>query len=271
MGRKVELGRMSWAEVAAIDMKSSVVLLPIGVLEQHGPAGPMGADYVLAERVAVETATRLDQVYVAPTLTYGYSPTFQGFAGNLGLPYDVFKAHLKAVVERLVEVGWRRIIYVNSHAGNDVVCEQVAREMRVKHGLVMAHLSPWQISMHVSKDMYKDVKGSFGHGAEPTISTMMALFPGDVDRAKLVADKPKTLPGFEASAARGVTFKGFQVGLYLETEIFTKTGTSADPAEASPEKGEEVLRRIVDFCVEFIPKYQSLVSESFDQDGRFRG
>lgn len=270
MGRKIELARMSWKEVAGIDMKSSVVLLPVGVLEQHGPAGPMGTDYVLAERVAVETAARLDGVYVAPTITYGYSPTFQNFAGNLGLPYDIFKAHLAAVVERLVACGWRQIIYVNSHAGNDVVCEQVAREMRVKHGLVMAHLSPWQIAMHVCRDLYQDVKAAYGHGAEPTISVMMALFPDDVDRAKLVADKNRTFPGFEASAARGVTFKGYQVGLYVETDIITATGTSADPAEATPEKGAEALRRTIEYCVEFIPKYRTLVSEQFDENGRFR-
>jgi creatinine amidohydrolase len=265
MARKVELGRMSFTEVEAITHSQAIVLLPIGVLEQHGPAGPMGADYVLAERVAVESAAQLADVYVAPTITYGYSPSFQSFAGNLGLPFEVFKAHLSAVVERLIACGWRNIVYVNSHAGNEAACEQVAREMREKHGVVMAHLFPWRIAMHFCRDMYEDVKAAYGHGAEPTISVMMALFGADVDPAKLVADKSRPLPGFTASTAKSVTHEGFEVGLYLETEILTATGTSADPAEATPAKGEEALRRIVNYCVSFLPAYRKLVTEQFSR------
>lgn len=269
MARKVELRCMSFKEVEAVDRSKAVLLLPIGVLEQHGPGGPMGADNVLAERVAVETAARLPEVYVAPTITYGYSPTFQHFAGNLGMPFEVVKAHLRAVVERLIACGWRNILYVNGHQGNDPACEQVAREMRTEHGVVMGQLVPWRIAMHVAKDLYTDWKVSFGHGAEPTISVMMALFGDDVRKDLLVADRVKTLGGFEKSNAKSVTLDGFEVGFYLETEIFTTTGTSADPAEASPEKGQKILDRVVDFCTRFVPRYHSLVLNKFDERGRY--
>lgn len=268
--RKVELARLAFSEVAEIDMQSAVLLLPMGVLEQHGPGIPMGTDYVFAERVAIETARRLDNVYVAPTINYGYSPTFQNFPGNLGLPYDIFTAHLRAVLERLVACGWRHIVYVNSHAGNEPACEQVAREMRERYGLTMAHLFPYRMAGEFCRDLYDDPKSTYGHGGSSTGSVAMALFGSDVRLDRLEKGRPRgPLPGFEASTAKSVTFKGFTVGLYVDTEMLTANGVSGDPRDTSRERGEETIRRIVNYCVEFLPVYRELVTRHLHERGHY--
>jgi creatinine amidohydrolase/Fe(II)-dependent formamide hydrolase-like protein len=62
--RKVRLQDMTSAEVMERFADKPVVLLPFGAQETQGPHVPMG-DFVLADRLASEVATRADCV-VAP-------------------------------------------------------------------------------------------------------------------------------------------------------------------------------------------------------------
>src|SRR5258708_38132881 len=72
--RKVQLALMSFREIAAIPKDRAVLLLPIGCVEQHGPAGFTGADTMLAEYLCQRAAEALEDVHVAPPLWYGYTP-----------------------------------------------------------------------------------------------------------------------------------------------------------------------------------------------------
>jgi creatinine amidohydrolase len=251
---------MTWKQVEAIDKSKAVVLLPIGVLEQHGPGGPMGIDYILAEHLSVEAAKRLDDVYVAPTIAYGHSPSFMGFAGTISIRIQTLQALIEDVIDGLFAHGFRYIIMVDNHGGNEVACEQAALAVRKRHGITLANLYPWRLANHVSPDLYRDPRRAFGHGAEPTISVAMALLGDDVDRDALVAGRNVPLPGFESSGSTKSRFKGFDVGLYVDTREVNSTGAAGDPAEASKEKGQEILRRMIDYFVEFIPTYRSLVT-----------
>lgn len=271
MSRKTELARMTFREAEQVDRSRAILLLPMGVLEQHGPGIPMGVDYVFAERVALQAAERFDDVYVAPTINYGYSPTFQNFPGNLGLPFDVFAAHLRAVVERLIACGWRNIVYVNSHAGNEPACEVVAREMRAKYGTTMAHLFPYRIANLFGKELLKEPKTSMGHGGSQTASIALALFGDDVRTDWLEAPTKRPLPGFEASTGGASTLNGFAVGLYVDTEDVAPNGVSGNPVETSLAVGEGMVACVVDYCVAFLPKYRDLVNTHLDERGHYRG
>lgn len=60
--RKRQLALMTSGEVAAIAKEEAVLLLPIGCVEQHGPAGYTGADTILAEYVCRQAADALENV-----------------------------------------------------------------------------------------------------------------------------------------------------------------------------------------------------------------
>lgn len=111
-----ELGGLTWPEIPSA---GSVLVVPIGSLEQHGPHLPLDTDARVAAVVARRAVERLGrgEVFLAPALPYGASGEHEGFPGTV----SIGTAALELV---LVELGrsasrWaERIVFVNGHGGN---------------------------------------------------------------------------------------------------------------------------------------------------------
>lgn len=68
--RSYELNHLSWPEVRIFLERDPRLILPVGALDHHGPHLPLGANTLIAERVALTLSTRL-RIVVAPTFHYG--------------------------------------------------------------------------------------------------------------------------------------------------------------------------------------------------------
>lgn len=78
---KVLLSEMSWVEAKEYFFKNDTVILPIGSTEQHGPASPLGTDFLIAKAIAEETAKR-SSVACLPVIPFGVSSHHKQFWGN---------------------------------------------------------------------------------------------------------------------------------------------------------------------------------------------
>ena len=96
--RKWNLTLMNSGEIGAIAKDDALLLLPVGCVEQHGPVGFTGADTYLAEYVCHRAAERLEGVYVAPPLWFGYTP-YTSFAGTVSLRLHTLEAVVQDVIE----------------------------------------------------------------------------------------------------------------------------------------------------------------------------
>ena len=84
---------LSVPEIERLDRDRTVLLLPIGSIEQHGRHMPLGTDTMIAMSVCRAAAERLpDQVAVLPPPWYGYSPHHMRFAGTMTLKAETFMA-----------------------------------------------------------------------------------------------------------------------------------------------------------------------------------
>ena len=92
------------------------IVLPVGSTEQHGYLS-VGADAILAERVAVEAAEPLG-IPVLPALPFGVTPYFAAFPGSPSLKSGTYLAVIGDLLESLTDQGFRRIAVVNGHGGN---------------------------------------------------------------------------------------------------------------------------------------------------------
>jgi creatinine amidohydrolase len=256
---KVELEKMSWTEVRDLDREKTVMLIPIGTVEQHGPAGILGSDYVVAYRFSAQVAEASRDLAVTPPVCYGLSHSFKHFPGTLSIRPSTLEALLRDVCEALISHGFKKLIFVNSHAGNEPSCENVAREILDTHGITMGLVFPWRLSMHLGRDLYENPAKSFGHGAEPTISVMMHLFPGQVDESRLAAGTTKPTGSLKTLSASKVEYKGYPLGLYRYTEAVNELGASADPEGASAEKGKIIFERMVEYGVGAIDELRKFI------------
>jgi creatinine amidohydrolase len=117
----IRLAERTWREAArlAADPRS-VVLLPLGAIEQHGPHLPLLVDWLGAEELARRVAPYLRRAgfrpLLLPGLPYGASPLARGFAGTIGLSTRTLIAVVTEILGALATQGFRRFVLANYQA-----------------------------------------------------------------------------------------------------------------------------------------------------------
>src|SRR4249920_2966191 len=108
---------MNWMQVEARLSDDDRAVLPIGSTEQHAYLS-LATDSLLAERVATEAAAPL-HVPVFPVLAYGITPLFTAYPGTVTLSAETHARVVLEVLESLERSGFRRLLIVNGHGGNE--------------------------------------------------------------------------------------------------------------------------------------------------------
>jgi creatinine amidohydrolase len=106
----------NWMQIESYLERDSRVVLPIGSTEQHAYLS-LCVDAILSEAVAVDAAAPLG-VPVYPALPYGLTPYFMGFPGTISLRIETYVAVVKDMLDSLAHHGFKHILIVNGHGGN---------------------------------------------------------------------------------------------------------------------------------------------------------
>lgn len=113
------VANMNWRDVEAAAAQDPRCILPIGSTEQHAQLS-LCVDMILAERVATEAAAPLN-IPVFPVLPYGLAPYFDAFPGTISLRVETLMAVVRDIIASLHLAGFRQILIVNGHGGNNPV------------------------------------------------------------------------------------------------------------------------------------------------------
>lgn len=112
-----------WDELTAGDWPKAqeraayTCILPIGILEKHGPHVPLGSDLIMAREWSARAA-RQEYVVVFPDFFYGQIYEAKHQPGTFALPSRLVWELLDATVEEIARNGFRKIVIVNGHGGN---------------------------------------------------------------------------------------------------------------------------------------------------------
>ena len=131
---------MSWADVAAYLEHDDRAVVPLGCTEQHAGLS-LATDSILAERVATEAAEPLG-VPVFPVLAYGITPGFLAYPGTVSLRVETYARLLRDVLDSLAGQGFRRVLLVNGHGGNQPA-HTVAAEWQADGGAASVKVHNW--------------------------------------------------------------------------------------------------------------------------------
>lgn len=215
------LAAMRWPEI-----EPAVVLVPVGSLEQHGPALGLATDALVAAHVTRRAASEMDRrdrsFVVAPTVSYGASGEHEDFPGTISIGHEAL--HLM-----LLELGrsacrWATgVVFVNGHGGNVASLVSAVSQLR-QEGRGVA----WTSCRASDLD---------AHAGRSETSLMLALAPDTVARDKLV-------PGCTDPVASLMS--------RLRTEgvrAVSPTGVLGDPTTATAAAGRRILAEMVDRLV----------------------
>ena len=104
--------------VEAIRLSQSVCVLPIGIIEKHGPHLPLGTD-LLDVRFAVINAVQQEYAVVFPEYYFGQIFEAQQQPGTVAYSLGTQLALLQETVKEMARNGCKKVLIVNGHGGNE--------------------------------------------------------------------------------------------------------------------------------------------------------
>jgi creatinine amidohydrolase len=133
---------LSWIDVEKYLQNDDRLIMVLGACEQHGYLSLL-ADSKIPMALA-DAASQKSGVLVAPVVNFGVSPYFVDFPGTLSLRTSTFLELVEDLVRSAHHHGFKRILVLNGHGGND---SARARLYEVTNTLPQLHLvwySWWQ-------------------------------------------------------------------------------------------------------------------------------
>ncbi|MFC4451291.1 creatininase family protein [Halorussus aquaticus] len=224
----------------------SVVVVPVGSIEQHGHHLPVATDTLLADAVAHRGAERAGDdvpVLVTPPVWSGFSPHHTSLGGTLTLELEDLLAVLEDVADSALENGFDGVCFVNGHGGNASVIDNVVSTVGKSHpDAEVTGLTYFQLAEPFIDEIRESDVGGMAHGGEFETSLVLHLHPDLVTMAEADAEY------LDEPYERGTQdlLVGGALSTYREFEEYSASGAIGDPSLASAEKGEELFDRLGD-------------------------
>lgn len=231
------LGSLRWPEVAP----GSLLAVPLGSCEQHGPHLPFDTDTRIAVAFAELLAGSADDVLVAPPVAIGASGEHQAFPGTLSIGTIALEAVLVELVRSaLPPIGsstpapFRGVVLVNGHGGN-VEATRRAETLLAAEGRAVLVWHP-------------SVPGGDSHAGRTETSMLLHLCP-DVVRMELAE------PG---ATARWRDLHDAVVAEGLAA--VTPNGVLGDPTGATSAEGAVIVSQLAADLVAAVVRWRGSLS-----------
>lgn len=174
-----------WDELVASDWElaleesKNTCILPIGILEKHGPGVPIGSDLIRAREWA-DRATKQEYAVVFPDYFYGQINEAKQQYGTFSLPSQLAMELLEATTSEIARNGFKKIIIINSHGGNPQMIRYfIQNQLEKKKDYVVYFFEP-DIPAEVADQIRaarKSDPATDQHGGEREASEILYLRP----------------------------------------------------------------------------------------------
>ncbi len=194
-----ELTASDWPR--ALERAGGVAILPIGVLEKHGPHAPIGSDLIHVREWAAR-ATRSEYAVVFPDYFYGQIYEARHQPGTFALPSRLLWDLLDATCDEIARNGFKKILIINGHGGNPNFLRffvQAQLEKRRDYVVYFHDPAPDPALTEQMTKMRKSDPAGDSHAGERETSTLLYLRPDLVKQDRAASEsganqKRLTLP-----------------------------------------------------------------------------
>lgn len=238
-------------DFAALDRDRLIAVLPVSAIEQHGPHLPMSVDTTIVEgiveRVIEQMPDELPALFL-PTQRIGKSNEHARYPGTLTLSVDTLIRLWMEIGDCVAAAGVRKMVIFNSHGGQGVVAEIVARDLRVKHDMLVIATNTY--SFGTPAGMFSSVETQHGiHGGDKETSVVLALRPELVEMGKAA--------NFRSSAEKLVADTrhlsiNARAKLAWQIQDLNPAGACGDASVATAQKGQGVIDHVATQFIEML-------------------
>ena len=256
---EVEWAGRTYAEINEVaERDGSVLVVPMGSLEQHGRHMPVMTDVYLATAVgtaAAEAVASEVPVMVTPPMWVGYSPYHLYWGGTLTGEFLHLLQGLQDVAFSGIDAGFDAVFFVNGHGGNDplksVAVQTVAAA--AESPVEVLGVTYYYLAEPIIHDLRDSEMGGMSHAGEFETSLMMYLRPELVHEAEMEVNVRGERKGgydhafqdfFEDEGGAG---RGNPLAVSASEGTKARTsGVTGDPTVATAAKGEIIFEFVRD-------------------------
>lgn len=241
-----EFASLSWVRVDALRRagRTTVLLLPLGTVEPHGPHAPLSTDLLISLGLCRRVIERLRDdpemgALMLPPLGYGVTTYAGAFPGTVHISEGTLRALLVEVCRSLIQQGLRTIMIVNNHFEPEHV-RAIHRSLDVlqaETGVTVGFLDLTRRDRAAA--LTEEFRRAECHAGQYETSLVLADRPDLVDLAVM-----RTLPYVPVNLAEAIGrgLKDFKaMGL---REAYT-----GRPAEATAEEGRQTYERLTEMLI----------------------
>src|SRR6201986_3098252 len=232
---------MTWTDFAGADTERWIAVLPIAAGEQHGPHLPLGVDSYIAQayldRVHEILPASLPVTFL-PVMKLGKSDEHKAFPETLSLSASTAIGTYLDIGESLARAGVRKLVIVTSHGGNVAAMEIAARDLRVRHRMLVVPAA-WHRFGYPPGTFERSEQRHGVHAGDVETSLMLAG-RGDTVRMESAENAVPATVGMSNEFKWLSAFR--PVGFGWMTQDLHPSGALGDATLATAEKGEAALR-----------------------------
>jgi creatinine amidohydrolase/Fe(II)-dependent formamide hydrolase-like protein len=175
------IGELTFPEISKALGETSILCLPIGSIEQHGPHLPLNTDVVLAEAFSRLIVSRWGEsldLWQLPTLSISLAREHEWAPGTMSLSIAAMTALIRDIGREIARgLPARNLAVINGHGGNRGILEALAHDLRADFGLNVCILHPAALAQDDAGAAIPEI-----HGGKSETSMMLALAPHLVRR-----------------------------------------------------------------------------------------
>lgn len=252
-------GHLKMQEVKRAAQNGALVLLPVGMYEEHGPHMPVSTDTIIAEYAAKQLADRLDiETLVLPAMWTGYhGGVVADFPGGIKLKPETLLSVMYDMLMGLISNGFNKIMVINAHGQNPATIKIAIRKVMDETDVIPILTYPMAMinSRQVNEIRKSEQGGIGGHAGEMETSLVLAIDETLVDMSKA----PDESCAYRSKFAAGDLFPEHDVisGVYwsMFATQSTKSGVLGDASSASKQTGQKlwdiILQNYEELAVEY--------------------
>lgn len=227
-------------DLSEVEPESTVALLPVAAVEQHGAHLPLGTDALIGRGIIEalpRNAEALPRLLVLPPLDVGHSLEHQAFPGTLTVETEALTAVWVAIGRSVARAGVRKLVIFNSHGGQSALVDIVALRLRSELGMLVARCSYFAFGTPSGLFAQDELAHGF-HGGEVETSLMLHLHPSLVRREHL-----EDFEGLSTLMARRHEILGVEspVGIGWMSQDLHPSGVCGNAARADSARGAQLL------------------------------
>jgi creatinine amidohydrolase len=229
--------------ITAVEKSAGTCVVPLGILEKHGPHLPLGTDLISVRETAIRAAEQ-EFTIIFPPFYFGQIYEARQQPGTVAYSPQTVLAVLQETCDELHRNGIEKIILVNGHGGNNSLLPYFCQTQLEKQKDYAVYLFTPEES-----EEYLDQLGRMqqtdwdGHAGETETSLMLAIRPDLVH-----PDRANNQSGEDLQRLSALRYAYTAIWWYASFP----NHYAGDGSYGTPEMGTLILENEVDQLVEMI-------------------